>query len=419
MALPPVPLNSEISDRSGLASRIWADWFLKAYAVMTGTLSGLTGLTGDVTATGPGSAPATIGANVVNNAKLAQMAANSIKGNNTGGVANASDLTATQTTAMLNAVVGDSGSGGTKGLVPAPSSGDGSAGKYLRADATWALDDTRSVNGFRLSLTSGTPVTTADVTGATTIYCTPLKSNLIALYDGSKWNLRASSEFSLALGTLTSGKPYDVFCYDNSGVPTLEFLVWTNDTTRATALAQQDGVYVKSGAATRRYLGTFYTKSATTTEDSAQFRYLYNFYHQFQKPLLRQESTASWNYTTATIRQANGSTSNQVEVMNGLDINLVDLTLNAIVGSGSAPDLVTAIGLDSTSTVVSANVGGGGNLNNVTLSRTACYRGFVGVGRHYLAWLESSSATGTTTWYGSYTGAGGTVKSGLSGSWLC
>jgi len=47
-------------------------------------------------------------------------------------------LTAAQATATLNAVVGDSGSGGTKGLVPAPASGDAAASKFLKADGTWA-----------------------------------------------------------------------------------------------------------------------------------------------------------------------------------------------------------------------------------------------------------------------------------------
>jgi hypothetical protein len=38
---------------------------------------------------------------------------------------------------MLNALVGDSGAGGTKGLVPAPAAGDAAAGKFLKADGTW------------------------------------------------------------------------------------------------------------------------------------------------------------------------------------------------------------------------------------------------------------------------------------------
>lgn len=36
-------------------------------------------------------------------------------------------------------LVGDSGSGGTKGYAPAPSAGDAAAGKFLKADATWAV----------------------------------------------------------------------------------------------------------------------------------------------------------------------------------------------------------------------------------------------------------------------------------------
>ncbi len=36
-------------------------------------------------------------------------------------------------------MVGDSGAGGTKGAVPAPAAGDAAAGKYLKADGTWAV----------------------------------------------------------------------------------------------------------------------------------------------------------------------------------------------------------------------------------------------------------------------------------------
>lgn len=64
----------------------------------------ITATTGDVIATGPGSVVATIQPNVVTNAKLAQMSANTIKGNNTGVTANAMDLTTSQVNILLGTV---------------------------------------------------------------------------------------------------------------------------------------------------------------------------------------------------------------------------------------------------------------------------------------------------------------------------
>lgn len=83
---------------------------------------------------------ARIGANAVTNAKLAQMAQSTIKGRAAlAGTGDPQDLTAAQATAILDNFVGDSGSGGTKGLVPAPAAGDASVAKFLKADGTWAV----------------------------------------------------------------------------------------------------------------------------------------------------------------------------------------------------------------------------------------------------------------------------------------
>ncbi len=121
---------------------------LGTLATQSGTFSGTSSgtntgdqtvtLTGDVTGSGTGSFTATIAADAVTNAKLADMNAHTFKGNNTGSPANPVDMTPTQATAELNTVVGDSGSGGTKGLVPAPASGDAAAGKVLSADGMWS-----------------------------------------------------------------------------------------------------------------------------------------------------------------------------------------------------------------------------------------------------------------------------------------
>lgn len=96
-------------------------------------------LTGDVTAAA-GANATTIANDAVTNAKAANMAQATLKGRAVGaGTGDPTDLTPTQATAILDAVVGDSGAGGTKGLAPAPGAGDAAAGKFLKADGTYAV----------------------------------------------------------------------------------------------------------------------------------------------------------------------------------------------------------------------------------------------------------------------------------------
>lgn len=96
-------------------------------------------LTSDVTGSGSTSIATTIANDAVTNVKAANMANATIKCRTTAGTGDPEDCTATQATALLNAAVGDSGSGGTKGLVPAAGSGDAAAGKFLKADMTYAV----------------------------------------------------------------------------------------------------------------------------------------------------------------------------------------------------------------------------------------------------------------------------------------
>lgn len=86
-----------------------------------------------------GSATLTLAANTVTNAMLAQVATATFKGRTTAATGNVEDLTAAQAAALLPAVVGDSGSGGTKGLVPAPAAADAALGKVLGAGGTWVV----------------------------------------------------------------------------------------------------------------------------------------------------------------------------------------------------------------------------------------------------------------------------------------
>ena len=274
--------------------------------------------------------------------------------------------------------------------------------------------------GGRLTLTTAVPVTTSDVTGATTIYYTPYTSRYIELYSGSAWVGFTFSEISLALGTLTATLPYDVFIYNNSGTLTLEFTAWTNGTTRATALARQDGILVKTGALTRRYLGTFYTTSTTETEDSEAKRLLYNYYNRVDRLWRRVETTDSWAYTTDTLRQANGNTANQLEAMIGVVEDAICFHLTTTSSNSSANVLRTVnIGRDSTSVATAGIFVGSARIVGIADAGTKyhTYTTFAEIpplGYHYWAWLEKSEATGTTTWIGD---DGGTVVyvSGMTG----
>jgi len=280
----------------------------------------------------------------------------------------------------------------------------------------------------RLTLTTGVPVTTADVTAATTVYYTPYGGcNTLSLFNGSAWQQTNFAELSIAVPA-TTVQMYDVFAYDNAGVVALELTAWTNDTTRATVLAKQDGVYVKTGALTRLYLGSFRTTGVSgQTEDSGftcvtavPKRYLYNYYHRQQRPVCHVDTNANWSYTLATIRQARGSALNQVEVVNGVAESPIVLAVQVLTTNASArASVLVAIGENSTTTAAAGLMGGtnragidGSNSAYATLQANLVK--VPPVGFSYYAWLEAAEAAGSEVWYGGTLLTGG-ASSGLNG----
>jgi len=302
-------------------------------------------------------------------------------------------------------------------------SGTASSATFLRGDSSWAAaapDPALSVAEGRLTATTNTPVTTADVSGATSIYYTPYIGDKIALYDGSSWNHRTFTQITISLSGLTASKPYDVFAYDNSGTVTIETLVWTNTTTRATALAYQNGVLSKSGATTRRYLGTVYINaSGGQTDDTILKRYIWNYYNRISRNLRVMDTTNTWTYTTATVRQMRGSTANQVDVIVGVAEVPVSLSLRiGAQNSGAGVNMWAGIGHNATTAPVATSQ------SSYSTSPVAYYVQTLGagltiypaIGFSYFSMLEWSTAAGTTTWYGNNT-ASTPTRSGMSG-WI-
>jgi hypothetical protein len=249
----------------------------------------------------------------------------------------------------------------------------------------------------RVTLTSATPITTTDVTAATSVYVTPFRGNRISLYNSTsgRWDEYSFSEITLSLSGKAADTNYDVFVYISGGSVTGELVAWSNATTRATALTTQSGVYVKNGATDRLYVGTIRTTATIgQCEDSKTKRYVWNYYNRVRKNFYFIEATNSWTYATNTWRSLNNTTANRVEFVIGVAEELVNMSLR-ISASGSVNGVV-GWGLDSTSSPSGLFPSMATNSLNVL---SAEYKEVVAVGYHYLQALENAQGA-TITFYG-------------------
>lgn len=277
----------------------------------------------------------------------------------------------------------------------------------------------------RLTTESGVPVSTSDRTAQGTIYFTPYNGNTVALYTSGAWKLYTFTERSLAL-TVTSGKNYDVFLYDNAGTLTLELsAAWTTDTARADAIATQDGIKVKSGASDRRLIGTIRASGANVTEDSGGGvttqvggkRFVWNLYNQVRRWLRVVDTTDNWTYNTDTWRVADGATAplNCFEWVTGDVASPVEINLYGVVAGNTnganAPKV--SIGLGNTTPVGLWTVGYNGMVGTAWFGIPASYKGMPGLGYRDARWLEKGGSAGTT-----FQGDAGAinVQSGMDGT---
>lgn len=281
--------------------------------------------------------------------------------------------------------------------------------------ATPAFDP--AVNGLRLSHTADD---SAGSGGAfSTVYLAHATSNAIALFDttSSRWFVYTaagtSGAISYAVTGRTTGVPFDVFAYWTGSAVALEVLNWTDATTRATALFRVNGVWTKTGDASRRYLGTVRPRSATTY----QMRWLsdwstapagldiWNVDNRRQAQLTLNGVGANWVYTTATTRQANGNANAQIDTLSGLaNVDPITVAVRAMAtgtSTGTGDNCMVAIGQNNGSlspnglrglaTVIAA-------LGTVGLHSMTCESVQLGVGA--FKWLERGSGAGTVTWLG-------------------
>ncbi|PTY03889.1 hypothetical protein DB346_03045 [Verrucomicrobia bacterium LW23] len=365
------------------------------------------------------------------------------------GGGSSADLSANRTIALGTVSIANGGTGATtqqtalNNLMPgSPVTGDlsmyngsnwvrfarGSDGQVLGSTSTtisWTTPTT-SIDpltmGCRISASTD-PVPATDQVGAGTLYLVPAAkptsyaggsgAGRIALYSGGGWVIRtvsASGTTNLTL-SLTASRNFDVFAYDNSGTVAIEVAQWdttggaggTDSQTRVSvSLTWQDGVLVKNGDATRRFLGTIRSSGTNTVEDSTSRSYVWNTDNQVEKVLRATDTTDNWDYTVATYREANGSSTvgtSRVEYIDGLGRGLVRARVHSIVyNASSLTTVASGIGIDSSSTNSAQLYGGFVSSNGAVVP--ADYSGYPGLGLHSIRRLEISNAVGTTNWRG-------------------
>lgn len=200
-----------------------------------------------------------------------------------------------------------------------------------------------------LTLTSGTPIVTGDVVSATTVYYTPYVGNLVPIYSGTSLTPTVFPEISLSLVSAhAAGSIYDVFVFNNSGVPTLVTgPAWATSTAGAgsrgtgagtTQISRFNGFWVNAVSMTGRNGSTTYTIGANFAtyvgsiliDGSAGQVSCYRAYGQSRKwgvwnaynrvPIILKagDPTANWQYNSSPFRVSNGNSANTIAIFTGL-----------------------------------------------------------------------------------------------------
>jgi hypothetical protein len=275
------------------------------------------------------------------------------------------------------------------------------------ATLTTALQGIVAAPQGYLTLTSGTPVIASDVTAATAVYYTPFTGGLVPIYDGTQFNPVSFSELTLTLNSNhLASTMYDVFVAKSSGVAIIGTgPAWNSSSMGAgsrgtgggtTELERVSGMWVNKNAITLRNGATLYSIGArqatfvgsiymdgtngqiTCHRSIGQSRKwgVSNAWNRVPITLVAADSTASWSYTTATIRAANNSALNCLDIFSCLPEEPFEISYAQIV----------QVELGSTASAVVATIGIGYN-------STTAYSGRYGtVGGH-----ANSSTSGTSS----------------------
>jgi hypothetical protein len=217
----------------------------------------------------------------------------------------------------------------------------------------------------RLSTSGGSLTNDGPIFGSDAAIVNVIGSE-IALYTSGAWTVRDFNPNDGAPGFVGASEDvptdaqgvYDVFAYWDGSAIALEVLAWTNLTTRATALARQNGVLVKSGDATRRYIGTVLSYSVEPdlsgyrVRSNETQRGIWNHHHRAFCPL-RGRGSDTDEALSSPSDGWDGWGNGQINFVIGLQQSLVLLSAHAVrfsqVAAGSYDSLEVGIRKDTNS----------------------------------------------------------------------
>ena len=352
-------------------------------------------LSSDVAGSGTSSITTTIQPGVVTNAKLANMTGPTVKGRSSGTGA-PSDLDMSTLNGMLPDMVGDSGSGGTHGLVPAPTSGSTAAKKFLRADATWVAPDANDLlpsqagNSGKVLSTNGSTTSwaAAGVGSVTSVSVTTANG-----VSGSVANSTTTPAISLTLGAITPSSVAATgtvtgtnISGTNTGDQTISI---SGDVTAAGSTGALTATVTKINGTALAGLGTGIIKNTTGTgvpsiAVAADF------------PTLNQNTTGTASNVTGTVAVANGGTNATTAADARTNLGLV-IGTDVLAPNGSAANLTSFPTLNQNTTGTASNVTGTVAIVNGGTGATTASGARTNLGLGSAALLTAGAANGAAT----------------------
>ena len=287
---------------------------------------------------------------------------------------------------------------------------------------------------MRLTLTSGVAVTTSDVTGATSIYATPVGGNQVTIWNGALFVPRTFAEIGLALDATSahtnyhqSGKNFDGFLYwTGSAVSFGTGPAWTagavagSDLVRGTGAGSTEiqwinGIPTNKNSITLRIgansgdtvvvaanqatcIGSFRATADGQATDSKTRRLVSNAFNVVDRRINEvPDASYTWTYTSSTWRAANGNAATKAEVLHCFEGNPVrfHLKCSSATTAGSFPVVRIGVSLDGANPTLDAAIPyfAGTGYQNIAI---AFYDGYPGIGFHTFAPYEAAAGDGNT-----------------------